>query len=133
MKFIVALCLFGVALSVPQGQNAPRIIEILRNEVSPIEGANFRYAYETENGITAEKQGVEGSEGQSNMAGSFSFPLDDGSLAQFSYTADENGYNVQSPLLPVAPPMPEHALEQIRFAEEQRARGVEWDDQGFVI
>lgn len=64
---------------------------------------------------------------------SFSFTLDDGTPAEFTYTADENGYNVQSDLIPQAPEMPEHALEQIRFAEQQRAAGVEWDQQGFVI
>ena len=51
----------------------------------------------------------------------------------FTYTADENGYQVESDLLPVAPPMPEHALEQIRIADELRAQGVEWDEQGFRI
>lgn len=50
-----------------------------------------------------------------------SFTLDDGTKATFSYVADENGYRVQSPLLPE---LPDFVKEQIRFAEEERARGI---------
>ncbi|KAG7176953.1 Cuticle protein [Homarus americanus] len=54
----------------------------------------------------------------------FRFPLSDGSIAEVRYIADENGFQPQSPLLPTPPPLPAHAIEQIRFAEEQRALGV---------
>lgn len=52
------------------------------------------------------------------------FTLPDGTIAEVSYTADEEGFKPQSDLLPIAPPLPAHALEQIQFAEQQRAAGV---------
>ncbi|KAL7643309.1 UNVERIFIED_CONTAM: hypothetical protein RMT77_006601 [Armadillidium vulgare] len=136
MKFIVALCLVAVAFGLPQNfreveRREP--IKILRSEVSPIDGANFRYFFETENGIQTQKEGTTGSQGQSNMAGFFIFPLDDGTIGEVRYIADENGYQPESALIPTPHPLPAHALEQIRFAEEQRARGVEWDIRGFQI
>ncbi|KAB7498017.1 Cuticle protein, partial [Armadillidium nasatum] len=137
MKFLIALFLVGVSFGAPQ-QNFRELerrepIRILRSEVSPIEGANFRYNYETENGIQVEKQGTEGSQGQSNMAGYYIFTFDDGTRAEVRYVADENGYRAESPLIPTPHPLPAHALEQIRIAEEQRARGIRWDEQGFQI
>merc|ERR1711973_43622 len=118
MKFIIALCLFSCALAAPQDSQA----NVLRmdSDQGP-DQAQFRYGYETSNRITEEREGYTGNQGQSNMRGTFSFPLADGSVAEFTYTADENGYRVQSPLLP---PLPEFVQAQIRFAEEQRARGV---------
>ncbi|KAG7176950.1 Cuticle protein [Homarus americanus] len=58
---------------------------------------------------------------------SLSYPLPDGSFAEVSYTADEFGYNVNSPLLPTPHPLPAHAQEQIRIAEEQRAQGITFE------
>ena len=39
-----------------------------------------------------------------------------------TYVADENGFRAESPFLPTPPPLPAHAIEQIRFAEEERLR-----------
>lgn len=43
---------------------------------------------------------------------------------EVTYVADELGFQVDNPLLPVAPefphPIPQFVLEQIAFAEEQR-------------
>ena len=47
--------------------------------------------------------------------------------------ADELGYQPVSNLIPTAHPLPAHAIEQIRFAEEQRAAGVTWDQYGFRL
>lgn len=56
---------------------------------------------------------------------SFTFP--DGSQGKFSFVADENGYRVESPLLPVGPAAPPHALAQIEKAEYERAQGIVHD------
>nr|P81575.1 RecName: Full=Cuticle protein AM/CP1114; AltName: Full=CPAM/CPAM1114 [Cancer pagurus] len=97
---------------------------ILKDDRTDNGDGNFHYSFETSNGIQDTKTGVPGSAGQSNMNGDFSFPLDDGSTASFTYVADENGYHVESPLLPS---IPEYVQKQIDFAAEQRARGVIFD------
>ncbi|XP_066941929.1 cuticle protein AM1199-like [Macrobrachium rosenbergii] len=88
---------------------------------------HFRYEFETENGIRVNAVGTPGSKGQSNIAGGFSFPFPEGGSAQLTYVADEFGYRPESPLIPTPHPLPAHAIEQIRIAEEQRARGIRWD------
>merc|ERR1711962_1844295 len=105
----------------------------IRSQDAQQEGANFRNTFESEDGIAVEANGFQGSNGQSNMEGSYRFTLPDGSVAEVRWVADELGFRAESPLLPVAPAMPAHALEQIRFAEQQRAQGVQWNDQGFRI
>ena len=44
----------------------------------------------------------------------------DGSAGEFSFVADDQGARFESPLLPIGPEIPQHALEQIAFAEEER-------------
>ena len=61
----------------------------------------------------------------------FSYTAPSGELVEVRYTADENGFRAESPYIPTPHPMPAHALEQIRIAEEQRARGITWDQFGF--
>ena len=55
-----------------------------------------------------------------------SYTLDDGSVVEVRYQADENGFQAQSPLLPVAPefphPIPQFVLDQIAFAAQEDAR-----------
>lgn len=55
----------------------------------------------------------------------------DGTDIVVKFVADENGYQPQSPFLPVAPefphPIPDFVLKQIAFAEEQ-ARNRPRDD-----
>ncbi|XP_047478438.1 cuticle protein AM1159-like [Penaeus chinensis] len=82
--------------------------------------------FQTSNGISSSNTGTPGSEGQSNMQGSYSFLLPDGTLAEVSFVADENGFQPSSDLLPVAPPLPDHVHELLRIAEEQRASGVQF-------
>ncbi|RXG61751.1 hypothetical protein Avbf_11644 [Armadillidium vulgare] len=52
------------------------------------------------------------------------WPLGDGTFGEVRYVADENGYRPESSLIPTPHPLPAHAVEQIRIAEEQRARGI---------
>ncbi|KAK4304199.1 hypothetical protein Pmani_023833 [Petrolisthes manimaculis] len=57
---------------------------------------NFKYSFETENGIKVKVVGKPGTEGQSNMQGSYSYPLNDGTVVQVTYVADENGYRAET-------------------------------------
>jgi len=108
------------------------VVAILREESQGEGTPNFSYGFEADNGIAINTRGSQGSAGQANMEGSYSFTLPDGTVATVNWVADEGGFRAESPLLPVAPvnphPMPAHALEQIRFAEEQRARGLRYDE-----
>ncbi|XP_042891004.1 cuticle protein AMP4-like [Penaeus japonicus] len=125
MKLIIFACLAAVALARPQRPDSEA--ETVLDERSDNGDGNFQYTFETSNGISSSNQGTPGSEGQSNMQGSFSFPLADGTIAQVSFIADENGYQPSSDLLPVAPPLPEHVYELLRIAEDQRARGITFE------
>ncbi|CAL4098453.1 unnamed protein product [Meganyctiphanes norvegica] len=108
------------------------VVNILRQDSQGEGTPNFSYGFESDDGISVNSRGFQGSAGQANMEGSYSFTLPDGTIAEVRWVADEQGFRAESPLLPVAPvnphPMPAHALEQIRFAEEQRARGLVWDE-----
>ncbi|XP_047478440.1 cuticle protein AM1159-like [Penaeus chinensis] len=122
---IVFACLAALALARPQTPESEA--ETVLDERSDNGDGNFQYTFETSNGIRASKIGTPGSEGQSNMQGSFSFLLPDGSTAEVSFVADENGYQPSSDLLPVAPPLPDHVHELLRIAEEQRASGITFE------
>ena len=52
----------------------------------------------------------------------FSFTFPDGTPAVFNFVADENGYRVESNLIPTPHPLPAHAIAQIEFANQQRAQ-----------
>ncbi|XP_068226150.1 cuticle protein AM1199-like [Palaemon carinicauda] len=150
MKFVVVLsCLLAVGCGAPQffprtfpfrhtqprpfrpiPQPQPyynRHINTIRDFREDQGNGNFRYEFQTENGINVNAVGRPGSRGQSNIAGGFSFPFPEGGSGSVSYVADEFGYRPESPLLPTPPPLPAHAVEQIRKAEQERARGIRWD------
>ena len=65
-----------------------------------------------------------------------SYTAPDGTPVELQFVADENGYQPQSNLLPVAPafphPIPQFVLDQIAFAEEQRRRGLTEDSSSRV-
>ncbi|XP_064084342.1 cuticle protein AM1199-like [Macrobrachium nipponense] len=134
MKFVIISCLVAAALASPQfGRGSAqsgvtgRPIAILSDNRQDDGNGGFSYAFETENGISTNVRGTPGSAGQSNMEGVYSFTLPDGSPVQVRFVANENGFTADSPILPHPPPLPAHAIEQIRFAEEQRRRGVRFD------
>ncbi|XP_042241689.1 cuticle protein AM1199-like [Homarus americanus] len=130
-QIVLLACLAAVAVAAPQqfvnDFDQPEIrrpIAILRDERTDNGDGNFNYLFEAENGIFMNAVGTPGSKGQSNIQGSYRFPLPDGTIAEVRYFADENGYVAESPLIPTPHPLPAHAIEQIRIAEEQRAQGI---------
>merc|ERR1712002_250362 len=122
MKAVLVLAFVGLACAFPQAPEEP--IQILVDDRVQPEGGNYAFNFQTEHGIAHSEQGVPGAEGQSNVQGSYSFLQDDGSVVEVRYIADENGFRVDHPLLPVAPanphPVPQFVLDQIAFGEEQR-------------
>ncbi|KAK8745550.1 hypothetical protein OTU49_000258 [Cherax quadricarinatus] len=134
MKLVVFACLVAVAVASPQfGRQsfrpipaAPRQdyrhIAILSDNREDHGDGNFKYDFETENGIKVSALGRPGSAGQSNIEGNYKFQTDDGAVVEVRYIADENGYRAESPSFPTPHPLPAHAIEQIRFAEANRGR-----------
>ncbi|KAK8728614.1 hypothetical protein OTU49_009048, partial [Cherax quadricarinatus] len=103
------------------------VVGILRNlQHNPDNDGSHSSDFEAENGIKFQFSGSQGTSGGATMVGVYSYPLQDGSIAEVTFVADENGYQPQSDLLPVAPafphPIPEFVLKQIAFAEEERKR-----------
>ncbi|XP_042241698.1 cuticle protein AM1159-like [Homarus americanus] len=122
MKLFVFACLVVLAAARPQ-KDAETVVD----ERSDSGDGNFNFNFETSHGISEQRTGVPGAEGQVNMEGVFRFPLEDGSIAEVRFIANENGYQPESALIPTSHPLPAHAIEQIAFAEEQRARGITFE------
>ncbi|XP_013136937.1 PREDICTED: uncharacterized protein LOC106102076 [Papilio polytes] len=80
------------------------------------DGERYSYAFETENGIVAEENGIatNGVEAQ----GGYSYTGDDGQVYSVRYTAGQNGFVPEGDHLPTPPPIP----QEIQLALEQNAR-----------
>ncbi|KAG6455969.1 hypothetical protein O3G_MSEX009493 [Manduca sexta] len=100
---------------------------ILRQDNSN-DGERYSYAYETENGIYAEENGVatNGVEAQ----GGFAYTGDDGQLYSIKYTADQNGFVPQGDHLPTPPPVPEEILRALEQNARDEAAGI-YDDGSY--
>ncbi|CAL4155110.1 unnamed protein product, partial [Meganyctiphanes norvegica] len=108
-------------------------VVVLLQETSPVIGAVFTHELQLDNGIAETRSGSEGPAGTSVMTGSFTIPLGNGEVATFNYMANENGYHVESPNLPIAPPAPAHVADLLRIAAEQRAAGITFDGKGSLV
>ncbi|KAG6451773.1 larval cuticle protein LCP-14-like [Manduca sexta] len=97
------------------GKDAEAIVLRSDSEVNP---DGFNYVYETGNGITGQSSGVLKQVGDAQVLavqGSYQYKSPEGIPVQFSYVADENGYQPQSDLLPVGPPMPEAIRRAVEY------------------
>ncbi|XP_071551995.1 cuticle protein AM1199-like [Panulirus ornatus] len=125
MQLVVLACLAAVAVAAPQQfvgdfVEQKRPIAILSQNQQDNGDGSFTYDFEAENGIAVSAVGTPGSKGQSNIQGTYRFPLPDGTIAEVRYFADENGFRAESPLIPTAYPLPAFVAEQVAFAEEER-------------
>nr|XP_027230595.1 cuticle protein AM1274-like [Penaeus vannamei] len=118
---------FSYDAPAPHASSPVQQIPIIRDErVHPAADGTYSFDVETGDGIVRHESGGPGGAQQGTV--SFTFP--DGQIFNLQFVADANGYQPQSPFLPVAPafphPIPAHALEQIergRLEHEARARG----------
>nr|XP_027208966.1 cuticle protein AMP1A-like [Penaeus vannamei] len=122
MKTIILACLVAVAVAAPQLQE--REVILLRDDRIANEDGTFSYALEADNGINTAVEGVVGSAGQINQAGSYTITLEDGTQAVVSFIANENGFQPQSDILPTPHPLPAHVFRLLEIAERQRAEGI---------
>ncbi|CAH0590539.1 unnamed protein product [Chrysodeixis includens] len=93
------------------------------------DGETYAYAYETENGIVAEENGVATNGVQAQ--GGYSYTGDDGKVYSVRYTADENGFQPQGDHLPTPPPIPEEILKALEQNARDEAAGI-YDDGSYA-
>ncbi|XP_011496892.1 PREDICTED: pupal cuticle protein 20-like isoform X2 [Ceratosolen solmsi marchali] len=87
---------------------------------------NYRYSYETGNGIQVQEQGQ--TQGNTEaVSGSYSYTGPDGQLYSISYTADESGFHAQGAHIPTPPPIPPEIQRGIQEALAAEARGENQD------
>merc|ERR1719187_1143014 len=136
MKIAILATFLALAAAAPRPDGSLEVAELLRDARNQ-EGSVYNTAFEVDNGIIVEESGSE-----DGVQGTYVWTAPNGDVVELRLVANEDGAVVESPSghLPVAPlpveairPVPAHALEQIAFAAQQRADGVEWDQQGFVI
>merc|ERR1712168_1174060 len=129
MKLILLACLAAVAIA----QNPEGSAEVLVDERVDQGDGNFGSNFETSNGIAKETRGTPGAAGQSNIAGSYRYTDTDGNPVEVLFVADEGGFQAESAAIPVAPPAPAHVAELLAIAAQQRAEGVQFNEQGFRV
>ncbi|XP_042888222.1 cuticle protein AMP1A-like [Penaeus japonicus] len=133
MKLIILVALVAIASAAPQGYGAPpprygssEEVPILKDERVIEDDGRYNFDVETGNGIVVSESGSPGNKGAIASAGFFSYTAPDGTPVSLKFVADENGYQPQSDLLPVAPefphPIPQFVLDQIAFAAQEDAR-----------
>nr|CAA29610.1 cuticle protein [Drosophila pseudoobscura] len=113
------MSLFGV-LAVMQQQlafraaayipDSDRNTKTLQNDLQVERDGNYRYAYETSNGISATQEGL----GGVSVQGGSSYTSPEGSVISVSYVADETGYHPVGDHIPKVPDYILRALEYIR-------------------
>ncbi|KAK4304193.1 hypothetical protein Pmani_023828 [Petrolisthes manimaculis] len=123
MKLVILACLAVMAAARPQEP----VAEIVTDERSDSGDGNFNFAFETSDGTRVSAVGTPGGEGQVNIQGEYSYRLSDGTEVLVRYIANENGFQPESEWLPTPHPLPAHAIEQIRIAEQQRAEGITFE------
>merc|ERR1719309_208084 len=141
MKAFVFAALLALAAAAPRPDaDSAELVHDERNQ----EGDSYNTNVEIDNGIVIQESGSD-----DGVQGTYVFTAPNGEVVELRLVANEDGAVFDSPSghLPVAPvytgvapepvqaihPVPEHALEAIELAAQQRAAGVEWDEQGFVI
>ncbi|MCL4144541.1 UNVERIFIED_CONTAM: hypothetical protein GTU68_047899, partial [Idotea baltica] len=115
------------AYAPPAPAPAPAYVKILRDDRVNPEAGSYSFDVETEDGIVRSESGsplsIEGN--PTGQQGSISFPLPNGETFSLKFVANENGYQPESPFLPVAPefphPIPQFVLDQIAFAAQEDA------------
>ncbi|XP_019876048.1 endocuticle structural glycoprotein SgAbd-2-like [Aethina tumida] len=121
ISFAIVACAFADVSHLfrpTQTYSSLRDVPILRLESDISPDGNYKYAYETGNGIAAQEQGLGGQAAR----GSFSWTSPEGVPVAIQYVADENGYQPQGNVLPTPPPVPQailRSLEWIRTHPQQ--------------
>ncbi|XP_042218188.1 cuticle protein AMP1A-like isoform X2 [Homarus americanus] len=142
MKLVILAALAAVAVAAPKpdySQSSHESVEhvpILKDVRVHEDDGSYNFDIETGNDIVLSQAGTPtGPDGSVVKAGSYSYTAPDGTHIVVKFVADENGYQPQSDVLPVAPafphPIPQFVLDQIAFAAaEDAARGSDESAEG---
>ncbi|XP_034249970.1 endocuticle structural glycoprotein SgAbd-2-like [Thrips palmi] len=88
---------------------------------------NYRFNFETENGIRQAEQGVVTNPGSNSEStakqGNVAYTAPDGTPISLSYVADENGFRASGAHLPTPPPIPEAILRSLEQNAREEASG----------
>ncbi|KAK4326480.1 hypothetical protein Pmani_003006 [Petrolisthes manimaculis] len=126
MHFLVLSVLACLATAAPTYDSSDKTAAILRDDRVREDDGRYNFEVETANGIKISQSGSpEGDAGAVTKSGHFSYISPEGIEVKLKFVANENGFQPESDLLPVAPefphPIPQFVLDQIAFAEQQRA------------
>ncbi|XP_027236919.2 cuticle protein AMP4 [Penaeus vannamei] len=126
MKIVLFIALSAGVIGEGAPLQGPPVNLPPSNQISPDSAGARRSDLEAANGIVFHFSGSEGVADGGNLAGIWRYPLEDGSVASFKFVADEDGFQPESSLLPVAPafphPIPQFAIDQIEFARLEDER-----------
>ncbi|KAB7503241.1 Cuticle protein AMP1A [Armadillidium nasatum] len=129
MKFVVFFALVAFASAAKLTDN----VQVLKDVRDGPIGPTYNNELELDNGVVVQETGAEGSVGQSNSQGRYVFVSPEGETVEVTWVANENGFQPSGPFIPQDHPLPPHAEEQLRIAEQQRAEGIEFDERGFRV
>ncbi|XP_064094022.1 cuticle protein AMP1A-like [Macrobrachium nipponense] len=132
MKLIILISAVSMALAAPTIQpdvdeTTKTVVPIMKDErVQDVDG-RFNVEFEAGNGIVFAQAGSPDDEtGAVVQAGQYSYTAPDGTDVVVKFVANENGFQPESDMLPVAPefphPIPQFVLDQIAFAAEEDAQ-----------
>lgn len=120
IAFVAFIAVAAAGLLPTQQASSDAQAQVLRSE-SIVNPESFQYVYETSNGIRGQEAGQLKQIGESQgiaTQGEFSWNSPDGQPIQFSFVADENGYQPQGDFLPTPPPIPEAIVRTLRYLAE---------------
>ncbi|XP_047497154.1 cuticle protein AM1199-like [Penaeus chinensis] len=119
---LLIACCVGAVVARPQAATVTPI-PILVDERVPIDQfGGYGFRIQTGNGIAWQENGAaSGPLNAITKSGQYAFSHPDGSPHALSYTAGVGGYQPVSDLLPTPYPLLPWQIEQVRFAESQRA------------
>ncbi|XP_045593229.2 cuticle protein AMP1A [Procambarus clarkii] len=146
MQLIVLAVLATVAAAAPQyaapapsptrySGESDEVVAILRDDRVQEDDGSYNFEVETGDGVRLSQNGSpSGPDGSVVKSGQYSYTAPDGTEVLVKYVADENGFQPQSDLLPVAPefphPIPDFVLEQIAFAAKEDAERAREESNG---
>ncbi|CAG4956375.1 unnamed protein product [Colias eurytheme] len=121
-SFVAILALVAVAAAdvshLPSVRHADTEAVIVGQEADVLPD-QYKYIYETSNGIKAQESGVLKNVGREDegieVQGTNSYVGDDGQTYSVQYIANENGYQVQGAHLPTPLPVPEYIVRALDY------------------